>query len=240
MNSEESLNHRLREEASWPKGIRPYGEYEVQQMQILFPKSTIDVLQEIEAIEFNWKLTNVPFPPSLGRRDANEPVRAWSVPRQTAWFLYSLVLTAAPRVTVEIGTSFGYSTLWIAAAAAKFDGVVHTVEMMPEKIEAAKSFLSRSDSRNVILHEVDANSFCRGFGGEINFLFLDADAASYTQYWGCLKMQMAPDSIVVADNAHTHPEQISEFIEEIKQSKEFESLVLPIDNGLLIARKKPV
>ena len=225
-------------DSAWPERIAPYSEHELAEMQRIFQPSMIQAIRDIEAMEFEWEMTGVPFPPGLGRLNASEPVRPWSVPRQTAWILYSLALVSAPRVCVEIGTSFGFSTLWLAAGIQNAGGVVHTVEMMPEKVAHAERFFELAGLPNICLHRTDAQSFSRNFNKEIDLLFLDADAAAYPVYWKELKLRMSRNAVVIADNLHTHPSLIAAFIREIRESGEYSDSVLPIDNGLLIARRK--
>lgn len=221
----------------WPRQVPPYNEDEATELSRIMSPDAITVIKQIEELEFDWVLTDHPFPPGLGRRDGNEPIRPWSVPRQTAWLLYSFAMTKSAKTIVEIGTSFGYSTIWLASAVAKIGGSVHTVEAMPQKIEYAQRHFAASGLQNIVLHSVEAHDFCNAFSQDIDLLFLDADATSYMAYWSILENRMKSGSILIADNVQTHPDQIGEFVKFIQHTPNMQSVELQVDNGLLVATR---
>lgn len=200
----------------------------------IFPEEALSVLERIEAIEFAWKMDGVPFPPSYGRESPDEAIQPWSIPRPTAWLLYSLIVAARPATILELGTSFAYSTVWLCQAARRVGARVETVELMPEKIVEAKRNLADAGYENFVLHERDAREVCRDWTGPLDFLFMDADAAAYTDYWDCLATHLSPNAVVVADNALTHPHLFHPLLTLLDRQGDFRYFVNPMDNGLLV------
>lgn len=221
----------------WPAGIQPTTREEATELAGLFSPQALETMQRIEKVEYSWRRENVSFPPSYGRESPDEPVLPWSVPRSTGWLLLSLVLTARPRVILELGTSLGYSTLWLAHAAEEVGAKVHTVESMPEKAREARQNLTDALFTSWELHECDAHAVCAKWNQPIDFLFLDADAMSYVDYWRLLSPHLSSRALIVADNALTHPHLLQPFIGMVSAHDAYRCFTHPMDNGLFIAAK---
>jgi predicted O-methyltransferase YrrM len=207
-------------------------------LSLALPVAALKAIRRIEGQEFTWRRDDVPCPPSLGRESADEPVLPWSVPRSTAWLLYSLVVVSQPARILEVGTSLGYSTIWLAAAANTYGGQVETVEAMHEKAVAARRNLRASELANWTLHECLAGDLLQRWRKRIDMLFLDADAEAYGSYWDELESHLSDHAVVVADNVLTHPDVLEPFVRRIRSLGTFQALVHPMDNGLLVARRR--
>lgn len=224
----------------WPDHIVPTSPEEQATLLAIFQPQALAVLSHIEDIEFSWRMDNVPFPPSLGRESPDEPVLPWSIPRSTGWMLYSLIVASRPETVLELGTSLGYSALWLCAAAGRVGAHVHTVERMPEKADEARHNLTDAGLTNWTLLERDAGEVCGNWNRSLDFLFLDADAASYPGYWDRLLPQLSDRAIIVADNTLTHPHLLEPFAELLSRRQDFECFTHPMDNGLFVATRIPV
>ena len=223
----------------WPTDIVPISPEEQAALRALFSPPALAVLNRIEDIEFSWRMDNVPFPPSLGRESPDEPVLPWSVPRSTGWMLYSLIMAARPGAILELGSSFGYSTLWLCAAAESVGAHVYTVERMREKSSKARQNLTDAGFADWSLFECPAEEVCRDWNRSLDFLFLDADAASYPDYWDRLLPRLSDRAIIVADNALTHPHLLEPFAELVSRRQDFICFTHPMNNGLFIATRIP-
>ncbi len=221
----------------WPDHIVPLTDGERSALRAVFPREAVDVLERIEAVEYSWKREGVAFPPSYGRESADEAILPWSIPRTTGWLLYSLILASHPRRILELGTSFGYSTLWLCQAARDLGTTIETVELMPEKADQATENLRDAGYDNWILHKRDAKDVCREWKGTLDFVFMDADADSYPDYWDCLASHLSPNAVVVADHALTHPHLLRPQLDKLVHQPELRYFIHPIDNGLLIASR---
>ncbi|MCH8920311.1 MAG: class I SAM-dependent methyltransferase, partial [Chloroflexi bacterium] len=126
----------------------------------------------------------------LERHDALE--REQGVPRRerlrqvtpdVGRFLHTLVLATHPRVILEIGTSGGYSTIWLATAARSVDATVTTLEIDPVKVQQATSNLREAgvdDAATIV--QADAFDYLRDRRKPIDFVFLDAEKEDYLRF----------------------------------------------------------
>ena len=124
-------------------------------------------------------------------------------PDQGRW-LYGLVLASGAREIVEFGTSFGISTLYLAAAAAETGGRVTGSEYHPAKAEKARANLAEAGLVATILTG-DARETLAGPGPQIDLLFLDGAKELYLPMLQLLRSRLHRGSIVVADNIPTDP-----------------------------------
>jgi predicted O-methyltransferase YrrM len=201
----------------------------------LLGKQVWDLLLDIERFSENWVLYGVPRTHSYGRLPDEEEIRAWPIPRSTGYWLYSLVRMTSARTVLEIGTSLGYSALWMASALQFVDGQIYTCEVFDPKIVLAKEHFAKSGLRNITLIEGDAAETINDWNQPIDILFLDADPENYRLYWSMLKPRLHKRSILIMDNAVDHRSETAAFIDEVEQELHWSSWVLPFDHGLLFA-----
>ncbi len=199
--------------------------------------SVQNILLNIEILEDKWVLQEIPFDHTYGRVPGETEIRFWSIPRNTGQFLHSLVSLQKPNTILEIGSSVGYSSIWLASAAKKYGGQIYTCEILPEKIKLLRENINSSKLSNVHIIEGDARNQLKKFSKEINFIFLDADKENYVEYWKLLQPLVKPGAILIADNAVDYAWLVKDFLNVVKNDSTWESLILPFDNGLLIAVK---
>ncbi|MAL97718.1 MAG: methyltransferase [Alteromonadaceae bacterium] len=140
------------------------------------------------------------------RRDADPAERAERMkssylairPDQGRW-LYGLVVATGAKEIVEFGTSFGISTLYLAAGAAETGGRVTGTEFHPEKAGKARANLAEAGLEAEILVG-DALETLAGEGAEIDLLFLDGGKDLYLPVLQRLLPRLHRGSVVVADN----------------------------------------
>jgi predicted O-methyltransferase YrrM len=131
------------------------------------------------------------------------------VSRTTGELLYLLARAVRPKVVVEFGTSFGISTIFLAAALRDVGGgrVIGT-ELSPEKAERARANVAAAGLADVVeIREGDAlDSLARDLPGEIGLVLLDGAKVLYARILDLLEPSLIPGAIVVADNADLSPE----------------------------------
>jgi len=178
------------------------------------------------------------------------------IPRMLAGHLQGRVLSMLskminPKVIVEVGTYTGYSALCWAEGLAE-GGVVHTIEVNDELEDKIRSFLGRSEFANQIeLHIGNAMDILSGFTEPIDLLYLDADKSNYPAYLNMMIDRIAPGGYVIADNVlwsgkvvqpvksdDKDTQALIEYAEMVHSDDRLENVLLPIRDGLLIARKK--
>lgn len=142
-----------------------------------------------------------------------------NVPYQDGKILHDLVVKGAHQAILEIGTSTGHSTVWLAWAAAKTGGRVVTVEIDRGRHERALANLKRAGvDAYVDARLADAHELAKTLPGPWDFVFQDADKEWYLQYFRDLEAKMAPGGCYTAHNV-TRPtsREVTEFLEYAKK-----------------------
>jgi predicted O-methyltransferase YrrM len=171
--------------------------------------------------------------------DAREPdhtKRLLNLEPDTARLVGILVRSGRRSRLLEIGTSTGYSTIWLAWAARSAGGRVVSIERSVEKQTLADANLRRAGPReavDVVLG--DASAAVAGLAGPIDCVFFDADRLSAPAQLATLLPKLAPDVLLLVDNALSHPDEMAPYLDRIKGLPGFESMVVPIGKGLSVA-----
>jgi predicted O-methyltransferase YrrM len=149
------------------------------------------------------------------------------------------ILATKARRVLEIGTSNGYSTLWLADAVKTISGSVVTVERSPVKVQMAHANFERAGLTAWIRQEVaDAEEFFRRQPPpQFDLLFLDSDRKQYVDWWASIQTELAPGGLLVADNAVSHAAEMEPFVAQVRATPGWRSVVVPIGNGEFVALK---
>jgi predicted O-methyltransferase YrrM len=161
-----------------------------------------------------------------------------NITHDTGVFLAVLIKAARCRNALEIGTSNGYSTLWLADAVGEA-GRVTTVEQAAHKIAMAEANFQRAGLRGRIQQIAgEAGQFmaaCRD--DEYDFIFLDSERSQYVSWWPTLQRILRPGCLLVVDNATSHAEQMAAFSQAVADTDRYVSSLVPIGNGELVILK---
>jgi predicted O-methyltransferase YrrM len=170
---------------------------------------------------------------------SDRALRVFNITRDTGEFLGVLVRATAARRVLEIGTSNGYSTLWLAEAAASIGGSVTTVEVAEEKIVLALRNFARSGlSRSIESVHEDAASFLqRSAEGGCDLIFLDSERPLYPSWWPALRRALRIGGLLVVDNAISHREQMAPFVAIVTADPSFATCCVPVGKGEFVAVK---
>ncbi|HEX2824907.1 MAG TPA: class I SAM-dependent methyltransferase [Burkholderiales bacterium] len=163
--------------------------------------------------------------------------RMFNITRDTGQLLAILVRATAARRVLEIGTSNGYSTLWLAEAAKAIEGSVTTVEVDAYKIKLASTNFARSGLASFItqVHE-DAGRFLNASEeGAYDLVFLDSERSEYTRWWHKLRRVLRPGGLLVVDNATSHVEELAPLRELMMADGDFAGCLIPIGKGEYVA-----
>ena len=151
-------------------------------------------------------------------------------------FLHTLILAARPPTIVEIGTSGGYSTIWLASAARQAGATVTTLEIDPVKVETARESLSDAGLAEVAtVVEGDAFVWLRERAETVDFAFLDAEKEDYLAFLGLVVPLISAGGLLVADNLTSHAEDLEAFRQAALSDPRLSGLVVPIGRGELVA-----
>ena len=170
---------------------------------------------------------------------SERPRRMLNITRDTGEFLSVLIRAMSARRVLEIGTSNGYSTLWLASAARVVSGMVTTVERSDYKVTLARQTFSRSGLTDhiTLVHEDASRLLERSPDASVDFLFLDAERTEYPRWWPHLQRVLRAGGLLVVDNATSHVEEMAAFIALVKTAADFATSQVPVGNGEFLAVK---
>jgi predicted O-methyltransferase YrrM len=168
----------------------------------------------------------------------------WNISHQTAEFISMLIKISKPKCILEIGTSNGYSALWIADALKEVDqeinnhGHLWTIEFYEKRQCIARENIEKCGLKDYV-------TFLQGSAREIlkeldfipDFVFIDACKQEYIDYFNILKDKLPKGSIILADNVTSHAAKVQDFLETIDKDERFQAQVLDLPAGLLMAYK---
>ncbi len=156
----------------------------------------------------------------------------------SAKLLFNLAVANKAKKIVEIGTRTGYSTLWLAYAASITGGKIISCEIDPACAEQARANLTRANMSDYVEILVgDAREILRGRDEPVDFVFIDAEKAQYESYIDAVYKQLDVGSMVVADNAVSHDDELLDYIMYVQNHPNLESVTVPIGRGLEVTVK---
>lgn len=163
-----------------------------------------------------------------------------NITRDTGEFLGVLLRAMNARRVLEIGTSNGYSTLWLASAAREIDGHIVTVEHSAQKIAMANANFARAGLANwiTILHDAAERVLEHSAEAAFDVIFLDSDRAAYVSYWPLLKKALRPGGLLVADNAISHAGEMAAFMALLRADPDYATSLVPVGNGEFLAVRR--
>jgi len=152
-------------------------------------------------------------------------------------FLALLAASAPSGEYIEIGTSAGYSTLWLAVACREVGRRITTFEVLEEKARIARETFSEADVWDVVELVVgDARQCLRNYD-EISFCFLDAEKDHYIDCYNAVVPKLVTGGLLVADNAISHRSVLERFLDRALGDTSVDAVIVPIGRGELVCRK---
>lgn len=163
-----------------------------------------------------------------------------NITKETGEFLSILIKSNKAKSVLEVGTSNGYSTIWLAQNFLDSEGHVTTLEFDDNKLTMALDNFRRAELESIIsLHHGDAGEFIKNQEDQIfDFIFLDSDRKQYLNWWEDLNRILKPNSLMIVDNVNSHRQEVDEFIEIVKNSEVHDSLIVDVGKGQLMIYKK--
>jgi predicted O-methyltransferase YrrM len=179
---------------------------------------------------------------SAARHDAAQQDRLdrWRVLEPDAGrFLWFLAQAVQARSIVEVGTSRGVSTLWLADAARATGGRVISFDTDPAaQQDAAASIADAGLADHVDLRLDDGGAGLAALGdGEVDLLFLDAERTEYPSWWPHPVRVLGAGGVLVADNAVSHPDEIAP-LRDLLLRDLVAVTTIPVGKGELVARRQ--
>ena len=155
-----------------------------------------------------------------------------------AKFLAVLAISSKAKHIVEIGASFGYSTLWLAYAASLTGGVVTTCEIDPARADAARANFERAGVADRVQILVgDARDLLRQYTEPVDFVFIDGTKSQYETYFDVVYKQLGVGATIVADNVISHEDELADYVTYVQNHPNLESVTASVGRGLEITVK---
>lgn len=210
-----------------------------------------------DATDLDWiESIGLPVDPVLARIEAAAaPLGIPIVDRDTGRVLGALAAAGRRRV-VEVGTAYGYSTLWLALGLG-VDGTIVTIDPDRERTALARGWWREAgvdDTRITVVSAPALDAFAAGepaLAGPFDLAFIDALKPEYGAYLDALiDGRLAPGALVLADNVlwsgrvsgsrpaatgDTSTEALRAFCARVLADPRFQSTILPVGDGLLLA-----
>ncbi len=163
--------------------------------------------------------------------------RLRQVPPETGRFIALLAAAAPPGMVIEVGTSAGYSAMWLALACRETGRSLATFEVLPAKAAIARETFRLAGVDDIItLVEGDAREHLAALDG-IGYCFLDAEKEVYAACYELVVPRLVPGGLLIADNAINHYETLKPMIDRALADERVDAMVVPIGKGELICRK---
>ncbi|WP_323904942.1 O-methyltransferase [Aeromonas hydrophila] len=156
-----------------------------------------------------------------------------NITRDTGELLAVLVQTRGADAVLEIGTSNGYSTLWLAEAVKRLGGRVTTIELDEGKRTMAAANFERAGlapwieqlagEAGTLLPTLPTAAY--------PLIFLDSDRQHYQAWWPEIQRLLAPRGLLVVDNAISHREELAEWMAQVELDPAFATSLVPVGKG---------
>jgi predicted O-methyltransferase YrrM len=151
-----------------------------------------------------------------------------------------LIKEAKARTILEVGTSYGYSTVWLAEAARATGGKVVTLDVNAGKQEYARNVLGKAGLADFVEFKLgDARKSIVALSGPIDFVLLDLWKDLYIPCFDLFYPKLGTGAMVVADNM-VFPEfsrkEAEDYHRHVRAKADVQSVLLPVGSGIEVSR----
>jgi predicted O-methyltransferase YrrM len=173
-------------------------------------------------------------------QEAEHSRKVLNLEPDTAEIVSMLARGSGAKRVLEIGTSNGYSTIWLAASVAPAGGRVISIDRSPEKQKMARKNLTKAGLlEHVDLRCGDATEIVAALPGPFDFVFFDADRIDAHKQLALLLPKLAASAFLLADNALSHPGELADYFTMIKGLKHIQHALIRVGKGLSVALAGP-
>lgn len=163
--------------------------------------------------------------------------RLRQIPPETGKFIALLAASAPEGAYIEVGTSAGYSTLWLAMACTLIGRKITTFEILEEKVSIARETFKLAGVEDVVQLVVgDALNYLPNYQ-DISFCFLDTEKEIYSPSYEAVVPNMVSGGFLLADNAIDHKATVQPMLDRALDDARVDALIVPIGKGVLVCRK---
>ena len=162
----------------------------------------------------------------------------WNIPRTTGVLLHLFIKMMGAKNALEIGTSNGYSGLWLAKALKETGGRLTTIEYYDKRQGVGRENFKKGGGNDGVRHV--EGSACEGREAldeseKFEFVLIDANKREYVKYFELIKPHLTPKAMIVADNIISHAEKVQTFIDAVDADEDFQYAIVELPGGILTA-----
>jgi len=195
------------------------------------PQAMLDRMAYLEAIDIRDRQDGTP-----------KARRLRQIPPETGRFLAVVAASAPPGAVVEIGTSAGYSAMWLALACRQRGDRLTTFEFDADKVKlAGETFRLVGIEDLVQVVHGDARLYLGDFqpagNYPIAFCFIDCEKELYGEVYELAVPRLMSGGLLAADNVINQQDELQSFIERALSDPRLDALIVPIGKGVLLGRK---
>lgn len=174
----------------------------------------------------------------------------WNISSEVGNFLNMLIKSGNYKNILELGTSNGYSAIWLALALQETGGHLVTIEYSQERQDLARKnleecnlldkvtliqgkiieILERLDLKLFYVHDETDNPY-------IDFAFIDASKLEYVEYFNLIHPMLKKNGMIVADNIISHENKVWNYIDLMTAHEDYQTVKLNLGAGLLVSLK---
>lgn len=167
--------------------------------------------------------------------------RRLNVPADHGRYLQMMVEVSKAQRALEIGTSNGYSGLWIARGLRQTGGKLITIEYDKQRGGEAKENFAKAGMNDIVtLHLDDAFKVIPQLEGEFDFIFCDAWKPDYLKFFELTFPKLKPGGLFLAHNAVRQPNEMKDFLDTVKSHPQLITTIVQIgSDGFAVCYKKP-
>ena len=180
-----------------------------------------NLLKELEKIDTEERQKGLPV-----------KVRMRNITPDVGQFLNILVKAIKAKTVLEIGTSNGYSTIWLGIATEENKGELITLEIDPRKVVMAKENLTKANLLNTVkIIEGDVKKNIKKINKEFDFVFIDAEKEDYIEFFNLILPKVKIGGVIIADNVLSHADILRNYIDHVRSHPQTKSILIPIGRG---------
>ncbi len=170
----------------------------------------------------------------------------WNLDRECANFLNTLIQIHNSKNVLEIGTSNGYSGIWILKALEKTNGSFTTIEFWEKRQSQARNNFkiccpnskpkAKIGSAIVVLEDLE-EEINKNKAEKFDFVFIDANKKEYIEYFKIIDKITTNNAVILADNILSHYEKVENYVQELFNNPNYQSQIIDIGAGMMLSKK---
>lgn len=153
----------------------------------------------------------------------------------SARLIYNAALAVSAERMLEVGTSAGYSTLWLGRAAMENGGMLLSMEIKPDFAEMARENVEAAGLADYVTVETcNAAEFLPSVceRATFDFVFIDAEKSEYLTYFNAIWPHVETRGSVFADNIVSHPEELAGYVKHVRELSDAVTDTIKVGNGV--------